>query len=236
MKIFLEKNNRGLLSRFFLSASFLLFPLLIVSAAAVDSDGDGYHDEEEIANGYSPFAAGGAKIGESDVDADGLNDFLELAFGSDPFNPDTDSDGNRDGVEVDWGYSPTSSSTTKLERSVRIDLSEQRLYYLVDGKEIKLFSVSSGKPSMPTKSGEYTITNKVANAWSRTYGLYMPYWLGLDRGRIGIHELPYWPGGYREGANHLWKAVSHGCVRLGIGPAQYIYDRLEVGSRVLIEE
>lgn len=215
--------------------SFLFFPAVTL-AVEVDTDLDGYSDEEEITNGYSPFLPGGAKINESDADADGLNDYLELAFGSDPFNSDTDSDGNRDGLEVDWGYSPTSSSTVKLERSVRVDLSEQRLYYLVSGKEIKSFPISSGKPSMPTLSGEYVITNKVANAWSRTYGLYMPYWLGLDRGRIGIHELPYWPGGHREGEDHLGKAVSHGCIRLGIGPAQYIYERLEVGGQVLVEK
>ena len=53
----------------------------------------------------------------------------------------------------------------------------------------------------------------------KAYGLWMPFWLGLDRGRIGIHELPVWPSGYREGEDHLGKAVSHGCIRLGVGSA-----------------
>ena len=98
------------------------------------------------------------------------------------------------------------------------------------------FSISSGKPSMPTRVGEYKIVNKIEKAWSKTYGLYMPFWLGLDRGSIGIHELPIWPNGYREGSDHLGVPVSHGCVRLGIGAAEYVYNHLEVGDVVIIKD
>jgi len=51
-----------------------------------------------------------------------------------------------------------------------------------------------------------------------------------------IHELPYWPNGYREGENHLGVKVSHGCVRLGIGPAKYVFDWAEIGTPVYVHK
>jgi lipoprotein-anchoring transpeptidase ErfK/SrfK len=88
---------------------------------------------------------------------------------------------------------------------------------------------------MPTPRGTFKISNKSKKAWSKAYGLWMPYWLGLNKGRIGIHELPIWPSGYREGAGHLGKPISHGCIRLGIGPAQYLYERVATGTEVIIK-
>ena len=87
---------------------------------------------------------------------------------------------------------------------------------------------------MPTPTGKFKIINKQEKAWSKKYGLWMPYWLGLNANGIGIHELPIWPNGYREGENHLGRAVSHGCIRLGLGAASYIYNRVSIGTLVLI--
>lgn len=200
----------------------------------IDFDNDSYNDSQEIKNGYSPFNKEKIKITKSDVDNDGLSDYLELKYGTDPLNPDSDGDGYKDGAEIDRGYNPLSTSTKKLTRRIEINLKNQKLIYYVGGQTWKEFTVSSGKSSTPTPKGTFKIVNKSKKAWSKAYGLWMPYWLGLDRGRIGIHELPVWPNGYREGANHLGTPVSHGCVRLGIGPAQYLYDRVDVGTEVVI--
>jgi len=170
-----------------------------------------------------------------DSDKDGLNDAQELIFKTDPTNPDSDGDGHKDGLEVDWAYDPLSSSTKKMPQRLEIDLKKQKLTYFVNNQAWKDFVISSGKPGMATPKGDFKILNKSPKAWSKTYGLWMPYWLGLNRGEFGIHELPIWPGGYREGADHLGKPVSHGCVRLGIGSASYIYDRVAVHTPVIIK-
>ena len=200
----------------------------------LDSDDDGYNDIEEIKNNYSPYNNKPIKLDKNDADNDGLNDALELKFKTDPLNPDSDHDGYKDGEEAYFGYNPLSSSTKKLGQKIIIDLKKQKLKYLVFGIVLKEFSVSSGKVSTPTPSGNYKIINKSKKAWSNTYKLWMPYWLGLGNGSFGIHELPIWPSGYREGANHIGTPVSHGCIRLGIGAAQYIYERIPVGTEVLI--
>ena len=218
-----------------LGAYFFSSPVESVVFADPDTDGDGYSDILEIASGYSPFNPEPVLLTESDVDNDGLSDYLEMVFRSDPFKADTDGDGFDDFTEVDNGYSPVSSKRERLERKIEIILATQELNYYVNGVKWRSFSVSTGKPSMPTPTGEFTIVNKSKKAWSRAYGLWMPFWLGLDRGRIGIHELPVWPGGYREGEDHLGKAVSHGCIRLGVGPAEYLFNRVDVGTKVLIK-
>jgi hypothetical protein len=168
-----------------------------------------------------------------DSDGDGLTDEFEWIFGTDLNNSDSDGDGHSDFIEIDNAYDPLSSSTQKFPQKIEIDLKNQRLFYLVNGVRWREFMVSSGKPSMPTPTGNFQIRNKAKLAWSKNYGLYMPYWLGIVGG-IGIHQLPYWPNGYREGADHLGQPVSHGCIRLGIIPAAYLFERVEVGTPVEI--
>lgn len=186
---------------------------------------------EKNASSSSKDLVGLEKI---DSDSDGLPDALELKFKTDPLNPDSDGDGYKDGQEVYWGYDPLSSSTKKLTQKIIIDLKTQKLKYLVSDIVLKEFPVSSGKANLKTPSGTFQIVSKSQKAWSNAYKLWMPYWLGLGNGSFGIHELPVWPNGYREGANHLGKPVSHGCVRLGIGPAKYIFERVGLGTKVII--
>lgn len=211
-----------------------------VQSAIIDTDGDGYSDDEEVASGFSPFNPEPIPIKDSDMDNDGLNDYWEIQFGTDPFKTDTDGDGFGDFVEIDKAYDPLMTEAAKLSQSIEIILKEQVMLYKIDGVIWKRWLVSTGKTSMPTPSGEFKIVNKANKPWSKAYGLWMPYWLGLGgnnlrAGSIGIHELPVWPGGYQEGVEHLGQSVSHGCIRLGVGSAQYLYERVEPGIPVIIK-
>jgi len=208
----------------------IVFVRSVLATEILDSDGDGYGDAEELKSGYSPFNPAKVKIKDSDIDKDGLSDYWELEFKTDPLKSDTDEDGFKDGLEIDSARDPLASSTKKLPQQIVINLKQQQLTYFVSGKPWKQFIVSTGKASTPTPQGSYKIFNKAPKAWSKAYGLWMPYWLGLNQGKFGIHELPVWPSGYREGANHLGKPVSHGCIRLGVGPAQYLYERVATGT------
>ena len=200
-----------------------------------DTDGDGHSDFEEINQGFSPHNPQPVKLIDSDLDQDGLSDAWEIKFKTNPSQADTDGDGFKDGEEADKGFDPAKVGGARLDVSLRINLKKQSLDYLLNGYVWRSFTVSTGKASTPTPKGEFKIVNKVKKAWSREHGLWMPYWLGLNANGVGIHELPIWPNGYREGINHLGKPVSHGCIRLGIGAAAYIYERLPVGAKVLIQ-
>jgi len=198
-----------------------------------DTDGDGYGDWEELNSGYSPLNPALVKLEDDDFDNDGLSDRMELNFHTDLSNPDTDGDGFKDGAEIKSGYDPLNQEIIKLDKRIEINTGAQELSYFLGGVRLEILPASTGKASTPTPKGHFQVINKYPKAWS-SYGLWMPYWLGLTGGRVGIHELPIWPNGYREGENHLGVPVSHGCIRLGIGPAEFLYNWTEVGTPVFV--
>ena len=118
---------------------------------------------------------------------------------------------------------------------IEVDISDQVLMIYGDGELKGIFKVSTGMSRLPTPIGRFKVLRKSANVWSFTYKCWMPYSLEFSSG-LFIHELPYWPGGAREGSDHLGRPVSHGCIRLGIGPAKEVYDFVNIGTPVIIHK
>lgn len=126
-------------------------------------------------------------------------------------------------------------------RYLEIDLSAQRIH-LIEGESYhKTYLISTGKWSTPTPVGTFEILNHTGIAWSKRYKLFMPNWMGIkpENGGYdgyGIHGLPYWPGGKKEGEGHLGRPVSHGCIRLGSEEIKYVYEWAQNGTKVVIHE
>lgn len=198
-----------------------------------DTDGDGFSDWIELNKGYSPWEKTNKKMEETDFDKDGLSDRQEISWRTNPTKADTDSDGLNDKKEIDSFLNPKSSSTAKLVKNIKINLKDQVLSYFLGDYKIGSFIVSSGVHGT-TPKGTFEIVNKNPKAWS-SYGLWMPYWMGLKGQRFGLHELPYWPDGRREGEKSLGHPASHGCVRMGRhGQAETLYKWAEIGTKVFI--
>ncbi len=118
---------------------------------------------------------------------------------------------------------------------IDVNLANQVMTLFENGRSIDAYIISSGKPGMDTPKGNFFIENQAARPWSKQYGLYMPYWQAITPdGKYGIHELPEWPSGYKEGANHLGIPVSHGCMRLGVGSAKRLFEWADIGTPVVI--
>lgn len=199
----------------------------------IDTDNDGYNDGEELVNGYSPLNKESIKLEDSDFDEDGLSDRMELNFGTNLKEKDSDNDGYIDGEEINNFYNPLDKDNKKLDKRIEINLGRQELSYFLGGVRMDTFSVSSGINNS-TPKGHFQIYNKNIKAWS-SYGLWMPYWMAItNNGKYGIHELPVWPSGYREGEDHLGTPVSHGCIRLGLDSAKFMYEWTEIGTPVFI--
>lgn len=223
--------------RFFITAGFLLLIALPAAAAepnAFDFDGDGYDDATEVANGWSPYGPG--RLDANDADGDGLSDGDELARGTEPLFADTDGDGYSDGDEVRNAYDPLDAAPKKLKKRIVISLAKQELTYYHGDVAVASHPVSTGRPGMPTPTGTFAILDKKPRAWSSSAKLWMPYWMPFIGTKYGMHELPEWPGGFKEGQDHLGTPVSHGCVRLGVGPAKELYDWVEIGTELTIEK
>lgn len=116
---------------------------------------------------------------------------------------------------------------------IEINLTNQRMYLWIGTKRIKTYVVSTGKPSTPTPTGLFYTQNKISRAYSRMASLWMPWWMGVVGG-VGIHELPEWGNGHKEGSWDLGLKVSHGCIRLGVGPAYKTYEWTPIGTPVYI--
>jgi len=199
-----------------------------------DTDDDGYSDWVELVSGFSPHNSEPVMLEDNDQDGDGLSDRMELNFKSNILKADTDGDGYTDGEEIKSGYDPNNGNNAKLDKRIEINTGAQELSYFLGGVRLETFPVSSGKPGRYTPLGHYKIDGKHPRAWSANWGLWMPYWMSLQNGYFGIHELPEWPGGQKEGEDHLGQPVSHGCVRLGVGPAEFLYNWAPLGTPVFI--
>lgn len=117
---------------------------------------------------------------------------------------------------------------------VDVDLTLQKLCRIESTSIVDCFTISSGKPGMNTPTGTYTISEKNPRHWSATYSMWLPYWQRFH-GPYGLHELPE-TNTWKETDAHLGTPVSHGCVRLGVGPAQILYDWTEVGTTVYVHK
>jgi len=128
----------------------------------------------------------------------------------------------------------TPEAKIKDGKYIDINLAKQQLSIFQDSERLGTYKVSTGKRGMATPTGTFHVMAKRGRAWSKKYNLFMPYFMQFTGQGHGIHELPEWRSGYKEGANHLGTPVSHGCVRLGVGPAAKVYSWSDVGTPVVI--
>jgi lipoprotein-anchoring transpeptidase ErfK/SrfK len=97
------------------------------------------------------------------------------------------------------------------------DLSNQLLALANGSKVYAIFPISSGKPSTPTVLGEFSVYQKTPG--------YLPdgmYYSSFFTGGYAIH-------GYNPAPDY---PASHGCMRLPIVDAIFVYNWLQVGNGV----
>lgn len=216
----------------------------------IDPDNDGYEDKEELLHHYDPLQGNNTKLpfDESFIQKKKGSLLLEnTSQGPVGWYIDQDTANLyflgvfkdiRDTLKkFGLSYHPSDNDNQVSQKRIEVDLSRQRLIFFI--KDIKLgeMIVSTGTDRLPTPTGTFHILNKTPRAWSKLAKLWMPKWMGFALGgKVGIHELPEWPGGKKEGANHLGKRVSHGCIRLGVKDAQFLYDWTPIGTKVVVKK
>ena len=126
-------------------------------------------------------------------------------------------------------------ATSSTNYYINVDLSNQRVNIFKKSKGAwildKSFICSTGKASTPTVKGNFTIkdkgpmfragSNTICNYYTRFYGNYLFHTVLLDNNE-NIQD------------GRLGTPLSHGCIRLAIDDAKYIYTSIPYGTSVSI--
>lgn len=119
------------------------------------------------------------------------------------------------------------------EKSIEVNLSEQRLYAYEHGRVAKTFLISSGTRSHPTPVGKTTVKKKIPimdYAWNYGAGNPSNYFLPNVRYNLNIFPHIYIHSAYWH--HNFGHVMSHGCINTSLADAQWIYDWSVVGTPV----
>ncbi len=128
---------------------------------------------------------------------------------------------------------------------IDIDLNARLTTLFEDGVAVKSFVNSPGAKETPTLTGTFKVENKGLRPISRSFGVYLPYWMAFTPdGLYGIHDLVEWPanhpdfpnspGGGKESIASIDAAVSPGCVRHDSENSAELYAWADVGTPIII--
>jgi len=134
-------------------------------------------------------------------------------------------------------------SAESFAETIVINRSTNRLFLYDSGKLRRMFKVATGQSIYPTPKGVWHIVVKwknptwyppVQDAWARGLKPVPPgpgnplgtRWMGLDAPGVGIH-------GTDEPAS-IGYSASHGCIRMQVPDAEWLFDHVEVGTTVYI--
>ena len=120
---------------------------------------------------------------------------------------------------------------------ILVDISDQHMY-VYDGEYLIYSFVASTGMNNATRTGSFSVLDKIPNAYGATWNIWMPNWLGIYwAGSLenGIHALPILPNGATLWAGFLGSPISYGCVVLDTFDSQLLYEWAEVGVPVEIQ-
>ncbi|MGX5389564.1 L,D-transpeptidase [Bacillus thuringiensis] len=138
-------------------------------------------------------------------------------------------------------FFPFIHSTHAAERtSIVIKRAEHTLYYKENGRTVKTFPITTGQKSTPTPAGTFTIVYKERNrpfykkqiAGGAPNNPLGTRWLGLNIG--GTKGNTYGIHGTNQ-AGTIGLKISDGCIRMKNADVEWLYDRVDTGTPVIIE-
>lgn len=131
-------------------------------------------------------------------------------------------------------WSKIKSNSSKTKYYIVVDRDNTRTMIFKGSKNTwvpyKLWLCSPGKKSTPTPKGSYTIK---AKGYSFGRG-YTCYYYTQFKGDYLFHSVLYKKGTRKILDGRLGKKLSHGCVRLSISNAKWIYKYIPRGTKLLI--
>lgn len=126
---------------------------------------------------------------------------------------------------------------------IEADLSEQMIYVLEDSEIVRSMITSSGLDKIPNNStprGEFVIEPERGEwFYAPQYSEGAKYWVSFqNHGEFLFHSLVMDENQQILAAEaaKLGQKASHGCFRLKVEDAKWIYDNIPTGTRVIIRD
>jgi lipoprotein-anchoring transpeptidase ErfK/SrfK len=123
------------------------------------------------------------------------------------------------------------------QKLIVVSISQQHVYAYQGGVLVYSFVASTGSGNS-TRTGTFSILDKIPRAYASTWNFWMPDWMGIYySGSLedGFHSLPLLNNGQRLWGNSLGTPVTYGCIVLGIQDSETLYDWAEIGTTVQIK-
>lgn len=149
---------------------------------------------------------------------------------------------NTDNTVASWKQPSESKAYPKWSSLskpwIYVSIKQQKVYIHGNGKVQYVMYCSTGSQSSPTPKGTFHIQHQRGlsfyNASSREGAHYWVSWLG--HGTYLFHSVPTNKDGQyvASEADKLGTPASHGCVRLSIADAKWMYKTVPYGTKVVI--
>jgi lipoprotein-anchoring transpeptidase ErfK/SrfK len=145
-------------------------------------------------------------------------------------------------IQLEIGAVKAKVTEKNLGPAVVIMRESKRLRLFRNGKLVRTFGVATGQSSFPTPIGNFEVVTMQRNPW-----WYPPpsdwaedadpvppgpgnplgtRWMGISAPYVGIHGTP-------DSAS-IGYSASHGCVRMRIPEAEWLFQQVEIGTPVFI--
>ena len=121
----------------------------------------------------------------------------------------------------------TSSDNFKIE----VDLNKQKVFIYYKDNLLKEWMCSGGIEEKPTPRGEFETTQKGEYFWSDKYNMGAYYWIRFYNEYL-FHSVPFDENNQiiKEEYEKLGSPASHGCIRLELENAKWLYEMLPLGA------
>lgn len=157
---------------------------------------------------------------------------------------DRDNDGHagrNDGRESRSGDDTGGQSDTadSLDMWIDVDITKQRVYVMRGDSVVREMAASTGMAGYETPLGTFHIQNRGEWFYNEKYQEGAQWWVSFkDWGVYLFHTVPMDRDRniIQSEADKLGQPASHGCVRLGVEDAKWIYDNIEEGAKVVIHK
>lgn len=123
----------------------------------------------------------------------------------------------------------------KFDKLIVVNVTVKKMWLFQNGKQVKSYLVSAGKPTTPTPIGEFHVYAKFASQDMRglnTDGTeyFQPhvYWVNYFTGGNAIHGVYWHPLSWFGAINS-----SHGCVGIPDDEAEWVYNWTPIGTTVV---